>query len=97
MALIGAIIGDIIGSQYEFPSMRPDDLDWKHCELFGKDCEFTDDTVMTLAVAKSLLDFNDNYNSLKETVIKNLKLLGFQYPKCGFGGMFHNWIFSENV
>lgn len=50
MAVIGAILGDIAGSQYEYD--RPEDLDWKNCELFTEECDFTDDTVMTLAVKK---------------------------------------------
>ena len=46
MAIIGAILGDIAGSQYEFS--RPNDLDWKHCELFTDRCYFTDDNCMFL-------------------------------------------------
>ena len=49
MGIIGAILGDIAGSQYEFSRMRPDNLDWKNCDLFTKKCRFTDDTVMTIA------------------------------------------------
>ena len=48
MAVIGAILGDISGSQYEFESM--DGRDWRTCDLFSDRCSFTDDTVMTLAV-----------------------------------------------
>lgn len=44
MAVIGAILGDIAGSLYEF--YRPKDLDWKHCELFTKQNFYTDDTVL---------------------------------------------------
>lgn len=50
MAVVGAILGDIAGSQYEFH--RPEGLDFRHCELFTERCRFTDDTVMTLAVKK---------------------------------------------
>lgn len=46
MALIGAILGDICGSQYEF--RRSHDLDWKNCELFTDKCKFTDDTVLSI-------------------------------------------------
>ena len=90
--MLGAIVGDVVGSRFEWNNIKTKEFDFLTFKCF-----FTDDTVMTLAVAKSLLDCNDNYNSLRETVIKNFKLLGRQYPKCGFGGMFHNWIFSENV
>ena len=54
MALLGAVIGDIIGSQYEFPSMRPNNLDWKHCELFSDKYEFTDDIIMSIATKYAL-------------------------------------------
>ena len=50
MAIIGSILGDIAGSQYEFPITRPTRLDWRYCNLFTDRCKFTDDTVMTLAV-----------------------------------------------
>lgn len=50
MAVIGAILGDIAGSQFEFN--RPENLDYKHCELFTNRCSHTDDTIMTLAVKK---------------------------------------------
>lgn len=50
MAVIGAVLGDIAGSQFEFH--RPADLDWKNCRIFTEKCRFTDDTVMTLAVKR---------------------------------------------
>lgn len=50
MAVIGAVLGDIAGSQFEFN--RPENLDYKHCELFTNRCSYTDDTIMTLAVKK---------------------------------------------
>ena len=50
MAVIGAILGDIAGSQFEFN--RPENLDYKHYKLFTNRCSHTDDTIMTLAVKK---------------------------------------------
>ena len=78
MAIIGAILGDIAGSQYEF--QRPKNLDWKKCELFTDNCYFTDDTVMTLAAklaVKNNIPFADSYRKL-----------GKKYPNAGYGGMF---------
>lgn len=43
MAIIGSILGDIAGSQYEFPITRPTRLDWRYCNLFTDRCKFTDD------------------------------------------------------
>lgn len=86
MALLGAIIGDIIGSQYEFPSMRPDDLDWEFCKLFSTECEFTDDTVLSIATKFAI----DNKMRFNETYRKFSKM----YPEKGYGDMFLNWIES---
>lgn len=85
MALIGSIIGDIIGSQYEFPSMRPDDLDWQNCELLTDRCEFTDDTVMSIATKYAL----DNY---KGHFSRAYKEFGRLYPDVGYGDMFFKWL-----
>ena len=82
MAIIGAILGDIAGSQYEF--QRPKNLDWKKCGLFTDNCYFTDDTVMTLATklaVKNNIPFADSYRKL-----------GRKYPNAGYGGMFDSWL-----
>lgn len=87
MAIIGAILGDIAGSQYEFNSMRPADLEWKHCDLFTDNCFFTDDTVMTLAAKKAIknnMPFPDAYREL-----------GRSYPNSGYGGMFMSWLYLD--
>ena len=88
MALIGSIIGDIIGSQYEFPSWRPDDLDYENCELFTDNCEFTDDTVMSIATKYAI----DHY---KCDFAKAYKEFGKMYPDVGYGDMFFKWINDE--
>ena len=65
MAIVGAILGDIAGSQYEFG--RPIDLDWNNCKLFTDRCYFTDDTVMTLAAKLAIINgksFADSYREL---------------------------------
>lgn len=87
MAIIGAILGDISGSQYEFN--RPQDLKYKTCELFNDNCIYTDDTVMTLAVKyaiKNNISFAESY-----------KIFGRKYPDVGYGGMFENWIRFDNT
>ena len=86
MAVTGAILGDIAGSQYEFD--RPDDLDWQDCELFTEKCVFTDDTVMSLAI-KSALDNGVTYQD-------EMQKVGRKYPLCGYGGRFFDWMFSDD-
>ena len=86
MAVKGAILGDILGSQYEFG--RPEDLDWKRVPLYRKSkCAFTDDTVMTLAIKKALVEGKDLTESMVE--------IGKHYPFAGYGGNFEGWIFGE--
>ena len=61
----GAIIGDIVGSIYEFDNLKSKDF-----ELFKPECEFTDDTVLTVAVAEALLKYNlENETEFKENLI----------------------------
>ncbi len=90
--MIGAIIGDIVGSKYEF-----DNIKTKEFELFDKnECFFTDDSIITLAIAKALLECNGDYSNIKDIAIKHMQQLGRNYPYCGFGGMFYSWIFTDN-
>lgn len=56
---------------------------------------YTDDTVMTLAVAKSFLDCNENYDDLKEIAINNMVTIGRNHSQCGFGGDFFKWIIKD--
>lgn len=86
MAIVGSILGDIAGSQYEF--RRPKDLNWDTCELFTNICHFTDDTVMTLAVKLSIKNNKSFADSYRE--------LGRKYPNAGYGERFDTWLFSDN-
>lgn len=87
MAVKGAVLGDILGSQYEFK--RPADLDWANCPLIsGRPIGFTDDTVMTLAVKKAILEKKD----FVETMVE----VGRKYPRCGYGRSFRRWILSDD-
>ena len=81
--IIGAICGDIIGSTREFNSIKTKDF-----ELFPYKSGFTDDTVMTLAIANWLFENKDS----KDVLINNLRVFGNRYPNAGYGRMFCNWI-----
>lgn len=85
MAVIGAVLGDIAGSQFEFE--RSNFLDWKNCDLFGPKCCFTDDTVMTLSIKKAL----DSGISYAEAMHE----IGKKYSNCGYGGRFYYWINNQ--
>ena len=62
--MIGAIIGDIVGSRFEFNNHLNKEFDFFH-----PNCEFTDDTVMTCAVAQALMDSKEDYSDLSEKTI----------------------------
>lgn len=97
MALKGAILGDICGSQYEF--RRPKDLDYKNCELFTDRCTFTDDTVMSIATGMWLADDNwppeviDRYKEPSEYYLN----YGQEYKGVGYGSMFEDWLESNGT
>lgn len=85
--MLGAVAGDIIGSMYEFRNVRSTDF-----ELFTPWTEFTDDSVMTLAVAKWLME--DKTHSLCH-LINCMQELGRKYPDAGYGGSFELWLGAE--
>lgn len=102
--MIGAIIGDIAGSRFEFNNYRKKDF-----ELFTDTCETTDDSIMTLAIAKAIMETeavatstpdmraDDRYiGELKENTIRHMQAIGRNYPNCGFGGRFYQWVFSDD-
>ena len=83
MAVKGAVLGDILGSQYEFD--RPHDLDWRNVPIINEYVMgFTDDTVMTLAIKKAIVENKD--------IVKTMVSVGQKYPYCGYGGNFFRWI-----
>lgn len=89
--MIGAIIGDIAGSRFEWHNHRSKDF-----ELLHPKCHFTDDTVMTLAVCDALMNSLPDYSDLGEQSILSMQRIGREYPYCGFGGMFKKWVHSDS-
>ncbi|MCQ2207237.1 MAG: ADP-ribosylglycohydrolase family protein [Paludibacteraceae bacterium] len=87
--MLGAIIGDMAGSIYEFDNIKTTDF-----ELLSKDCEFTDDSVLSVAVADWLLSDKENlsHKVLEEKLLAYAKK--YKYPMGGYGGGFLNWAFS---
>ena len=95
--MIGAIIGDIVGSRFEFANNRS-----KRFDLFHKDCAFTDDTICTVAVADWLLKNSPgiktkSHEYLADSMESCLKNWCTRYPtpKGGYGGMFLLWLQGE--
>ena len=88
--MIGSIIGDIIGSKYEFNNLKN-----KEFPLFSDESRFTDDSVMTIAVYKAFKEANGDYSHIKELLVENMQNVGKKYISCGYGGMFYKWINSD--
>lgn len=86
--MLGAIIGDIVGSTREWHNIKTEDF-----ELVPKGSRFTDDTVMTLAVAKWLMD---DPTHEADSLTRTMQELGRKYPCAGYGGMFRKWLASDN-
>lgn len=89
--MIGAIFGDIVGSIYEWDNIKTKDF-----ELYQPKMFFTDDTVMTLAVAKALMEYVAGKGKLSDLTVKNMQELGRLYPDAGYGARFDGWIYSAN-
>lgn len=82
--MLGAIIGDIVGSVYEWHNIKTKDF-----PLFRDECFFTDDTVMTIATADAIMNGGEVDN-----FIDAYKKWGRLYPDAGYGGRFGSWIHS---
>lgn len=84
--MIGAIIGDIVGSRFEFNNIKTKEFD-----LVGKGTSMTDDSIMTIAIDECLLE-----NKLdSQSVVKSLKKWGRKYPNAGYGGTFYYWVLGD--
>lgn len=86
--ILGGIVGDIIGSTREWHNVKTEDF-----ELLPAGSTFTDDTVMTLAVAEWLM--SDPSHS-EHTLVECMQRLGRKYPNAGYGGMFRRWLSTDN-
>ena len=86
--MLGAVVGDIIGSVYEFRNVKTTDF-----ELFPKGSRFTDDSVMTLAVAKWL---TEDKRHTAEGLTACMQELGRRHEDAGYGGRFLGWLWEEN-
>lgn len=83
--MMGAIIGDIVGSRFEFNNTNRMDF-----ELFTPECDYTDDTICTVAIADAIL----NGKSYKDSLLEWCRV--YPHPKGGYGGSFSRWIQSDD-
>ncbi len=89
--MLGAIVGDIVGSRFEWHNIKSKDFGFLTYR-----CNVTDDSIMSLAIAKAILDSNGNYDRLGELATVSMQEVGRPYPHCGYGGMFRKWMYSDD-
>lgn len=85
--MLGAIIGDIAGSRFEWNNIKT-----KVFELLHPDCRMTDDSLMTLAIAKAILESRKNGSDPGHEAVLWMQKLGRRFPDAGFGGRFSRWL-----
>ncbi|MGN1182230.1 MAG: ADP-ribosylglycohydrolase family protein [Faecalibacillus sp.] len=94
--MYGAFIGDIVGSKYEFCNIKT-----KKFPLFSEECDYTDDTIMTVALAKAILvqyKSNEKTKDFQEVLVEVMQDFGrrYPYPKGAYGSHFSYWLFSDD-
>ena len=91
--MYGAILGDMIGAPYEFDMGKKT----KEFPLFCTESQYTDDSVMTIAVAEALLDnqFQDD-ETVKAGLVDSMRKWGKKHPNAGYGGKFWHWLRAED-
>ena len=94
--MLGAIIGDVIGSRFEWDNIKSKEFD-----LFNEECEPTDDSFMTLAIEEAIMDnypidySKEGLERLKKSVINKMVKYYNDYPYAGYGGHFEEWCRSK--
>jgi type I restriction enzyme M protein len=88
--MLGAIIGDIVGSRFELNNIKS-----KKFKFLTYKCSPTDDSIMTLAIAQAILVSKPDYSDLSMKVVERMQKIGRHYPDCGYGRGFYKWIFSD--
>ena len=88
--MYGAILGDMIGAPYEFDRGNKS----KDFEMFNDKVKYTDDTVMTIAVAEALMEVESNSDddAIRNTLVQKMQDWGHRYPNAGYGGRFRVWL-----
>lgn len=89
--MLGAIIGDIVGSRFEWNNYKDKDF-----EFLTYKCFPTDDSIMSLAIAQAIMVSKKDHSDLSENAIECMQRVGRNYPDCGYGISFKDWIFSND-
>ena len=94
--MIGAIIGDTVGSRYEFHNRHS-----KEFTFLDENCTFSDDSVMTIALAEAIMQWDTegrpSYGRLSELAVRSMRKWGRDYPFAGYGGHFAEWLSYDDM
>mgnify|MGYP004647102227 CR=1 FL=1 len=94
--MLGAIIGDIVGSRFEWDNIHSKDF-----ELFGNGCHLTDDSIMTIAIAEAIFkwraDGSPSYERLSEYAERSMRSWGLAHPDAGYGAGFDKWLHNPGM
>ena len=94
--MLGAIIGDTVGSRFEFDNNHTKDF-----EFLTKECRPTDDSVMTIAIADAIMQWDHegrpSYGRLSELAAESMRMWGRAYPRAGYGGHFAMWLVDDSM
>ena len=98
--MIGAIVGDIAGSRFEWHNRKSKRFTFLKGENESRHpCRFTDDSVMTLAVADAIMKWREadggSYDALSAEVVTSMQDFGRRYPRAGYGGAFRHWLHDD--
>ena len=88
--MLGAVIGDIVGSRFEWKNSKGKDFD-----LFTPDCRITDDSVMTLAIARAILDSEGRIDALGKEAVRCMRDFGRRWARGCYGGSFARWLLAD--
>ena len=87
--MLGALVGDVVGSRFEFKDFKSKDF-----KLFAENSRPTDDSLMTLAIAKALVRYKGDESVLAELTTRYMRELARLHPNVGWGGGFYRWVFE---
>ena len=79
--MLGALIGDIVGSRFEWHNYKGKDF-----KLFTPACHPTDDSIMSLALVEAILESRPDFSELEEQAARQMQVFGRRYPNAGYGG-----------
>ena len=101
VGMIGAIVGDIAGSRFEWHNRKSKRFTLlKSGDESRHLCRFTDDTVMTLAIANAFLRWRESgdgsYAALSAEAVRQMQAFGRRFPRAGYGGAFQRWLRDDN-